>query len=412
MKRIVAMVSVVLAAAIGFAADSADIVKVKGFGTGASEEAALKEAYRDAVESAVGVFVDAEQAAENDEIIKNQILTQSNAYIEDYDIVDKKIDGDMVQIKILARVKKQEITRKISSAMTSKAVSVGNALKAYHARETTTANRDGDALALFRNALEGIDPVGQLLEVSLHSPEGVPVEKLGRSSGSGTAEFAYLFKYEISRERYFKDFLPNLLKVLGQISVTEPREIVFNAMRSDSGRRGESIDLQKQIDSSKPKNTHQPFQGFKRGVYVLKLADTDPVDRRDRNKLREAQNKLRVVTEMNDSGTLVRGVEYTLDEQCAAFYRDWVKTFNGKNGSGSRKPQTRFGVQFLDGTGKTVAENDLPVERSRGDLFPFTSNLIAPLIGGDSQFYYVWRIIPLGMDDLPKIDSIKIELRK
>lgn len=64
------------------AVQSPATVKVRGKGVGVTKAEALKDAYRDAVERAVGLFVDAEQFVKNDELIKDQILTQSNAYIK------------------------------------------------------------------------------------------------------------------------------------------------------------------------------------------------------------------------------------------------------------------------------------------------------------------------------------------
>ena len=62
----------------GQAADDA-IVSTMGNGVGASAEEALKDSFRDAVERVVGVFVDAEAQAENDQLIHDQVLTHSNA---------------------------------------------------------------------------------------------------------------------------------------------------------------------------------------------------------------------------------------------------------------------------------------------------------------------------------------------
>lgn len=81
-KMILAWAGILACLAI-FGQDS-DLVQVKGKGTGETEEIALRDAYRDAVETAVGLYVDAEQMVKNDQLIKDEILTQSNAYIEDY----------------------------------------------------------------------------------------------------------------------------------------------------------------------------------------------------------------------------------------------------------------------------------------------------------------------------------------
>ena len=81
-KQIKALsVAISTVAMVAFAQD-AEIVKVRGRGTGADKVEALKDAYRDAIERAVGMYVDAEQAMENEELVEDKILTQSNAYIE------------------------------------------------------------------------------------------------------------------------------------------------------------------------------------------------------------------------------------------------------------------------------------------------------------------------------------------
>lgn len=52
-------------------AQGTEIVKVMGRGVGADKTEALKNAYRDAVERAVGLYVDAEQMMKNEELVKD-----------------------------------------------------------------------------------------------------------------------------------------------------------------------------------------------------------------------------------------------------------------------------------------------------------------------------------------------------
>ena len=54
-----------------------DVAKVIGRGVGISETEALKDAYRDAVERAVGLFLDAEIVVQKDQVLKDQILASS-----------------------------------------------------------------------------------------------------------------------------------------------------------------------------------------------------------------------------------------------------------------------------------------------------------------------------------------------
>ena len=74
------LIAISMLVMVGFC-DDAEVVKVRGRGIGTNKMEALKDAYRDAVEQAVGLYVDAEQMVKNEDLVKDQILTQSNAYI-------------------------------------------------------------------------------------------------------------------------------------------------------------------------------------------------------------------------------------------------------------------------------------------------------------------------------------------
>ena len=91
-----------------------DVVKVQGKGSGATRDEALKDAYRDAIERTVGLYVDAEQMLKNDELVNDQILTQSNAYIEKYDVVKESEANGLFTVRILATVKKTALAKKIA----------------------------------------------------------------------------------------------------------------------------------------------------------------------------------------------------------------------------------------------------------------------------------------------------------
>ncbi len=110
-----------------------DLVKVKGHGVGEDKTVALKDAFRDAVERAVGMYVDAEQQVANDALIKDKILVHSNAYIQDFSVSseEKKQDGN-VDVVIIATVKKQELTKTLRDAMPVKKFSLGEELKRQH----------------------------------------------------------------------------------------------------------------------------------------------------------------------------------------------------------------------------------------------------------------------------------------
>lgn len=64
-------------------------IKVEfGEGIGETKDEALKEAIRDVLQRVVGTYVDSDFRVENDKIIKDQIITHSNGFIERYKIMD------------------------------------------------------------------------------------------------------------------------------------------------------------------------------------------------------------------------------------------------------------------------------------------------------------------------------------
>jgi len=437
-----------------------DVVKVKGTGTGETLELALKDAYRDAVESAVGMFVDSEQMVSNDELIKDQILTQSNAYIEDYDVIDKKESDGSVKIKILARVKKQALTKKIDGVMPAKTVKLGGGLKKLHAESTTLEKRATDASALLSNALEGVDPVAQLLDVTLASSEGVPLPEKTRmtkygqeSSGQdGFVEIAYLFKFEINKKRYFEEFLPKLNQTLEQISVVKPTDVVFTAVEKNG-----TMDNRRFADSYRSPDGGSMAQRLMSGIFYgqvsLESAMTGRIAQRETYCVRQTPDPIDVVivTEANNSMTMVKGRCFELDGPTAQIVRNWhygvgtgskadviSASKRRKSLSGSGDLPT-YAVSFLDDKGSVLVSKEIGFQRMRGTFRDSISCegifhksmmtgsrkrtkyqrgstpdnnvwMIAPLLGADAQSYYQWYSFKLPKEELPKIDSIKIEL--
>lgn len=124
------------------------VVKVVARGVGTDKDAALKDAYRDAVERAVGMYVDAEAMMQNDELVKDEVLTHSNAYVTHYDEIgaEKVLEGGLVQVRIVATVKRQALTAKLRDVMPAQVVNLNtSALQDAHAKLVSTEKRGEDA---------------------------------------------------------------------------------------------------------------------------------------------------------------------------------------------------------------------------------------------------------------------------
>ena len=111
----VAVVLLAFASQAAFAEEAS--VQVVAAGLGVDAEKALKSAFSNAVQQAVGLVADAETIAKNDRIVRDQILAHSDAYIEKYDIVSqgKNPDG-LVEVKIKATVRRRQLVEKLVEA--------------------------------------------------------------------------------------------------------------------------------------------------------------------------------------------------------------------------------------------------------------------------------------------------------
>jgi len=189
---------------------SCDVVKVKARGVGANKDEALKDAYRDAVERAIGLYVDAEQMVKNDEVVQDQVLTHSNAYITHYEEVDTKpLSGGLVQVRIVADVKKGQLTKKLEGVMPPQTVKVnGGILSDAYAQLVSKEKRADDSAALLKAALKDCDPVKSLIVADVRADSqklllGNQAEINGNPLPANKVMLRYLFELKLDREKYF-----------------------------------------------------------------------------------------------------------------------------------------------------------------------------------------------------------------
>ena len=385
----VAMSAVVM---VAFAQD-AEIVKVNGRGVGTDKTEALKDAYRDAVERAVGLYVDAEQMMKNEKLVKDQILTQSNAYIEKYEVAKEttKPNG-LVEIQILAEVRKTALTKKIADVMPSKTFKLNSSTtQNLHAQIVTDEKRSVDGAALMKNALEGIDPVRQLVKASLVSPEPEIVNK--RGSGSRKDDdfitLRYTFKFEIDRERYLNEFLPHLQKTLEQISTTPPKTIRM------TGRHSEYCGKEKTV-----------FYGLSEGKKI------STGSRGGGDSVGGCKSVL-LLTECDAGFNIAKARLYGLSDSAGSVLSSWQYGLAwGKNGC--RYASYNVIVRSKEGAEICV----VPLMIGCRDLSPIAPaaaagqsfmEIIAPLVGMQSMSRLESVTCKIPKDDLPSVDSITIE---
>lgn len=454
-------------AAQTFAADGGETVKVQGRGVGVDKTAALKDAYRDAIERAVGLYVDAEAAVQNDQLVKDEVLTHSNAYITDYrEVETKQIDGGLVQLRILATVKKTALTTKLTGVMPAQTVNINSSgLQSVHAQIVTQEKRAEDAAALLKSALDGINPMTSLMVASLR-PEtqkiltGDEAQGRGRRSprssrgadmlSAGSVTLRYLFEIKLDRAKYFAEFVPKLKKTLEQISLSEPKEIRLTELMPDPGSRDIHLDCLKEYfdgpsNSSDTDNLHNEL-GYNNSfhacfdpahVYAISwngdnwvwkfLGKYRPkssgafswksVELKNDNFLdyyRKDKVQFALITELKDDCSGGRVTIYELDKSVIGVLNAWRTELVDKDDRGYQKT-TNYNIVLLDKDGEEVGV--YPWQIPNGVLMnvkfaeiPGAGMVYAtPFVGCFGESLLQWRDFILETDQLTKVASIKIE---
>ena len=408
MKRIMVVAAALFAAMFVFSQDG-EIVKVRGKGTGTDKTEALKDAYRDAVERAVGLYVDTEQMMKNEELVKDQILTQSNAYIEKYDIVKENTKPNgLVEVQILAEVRKTALTKKISDVMPSKTFRLGGDLQNVHAKMNTSERRNADGAALLKKALEGFNPLMLVADCSLASPEAVIREK----GSPNTLSVNYLFRSGVNQQHFFEKVVPRLKDVLAQISLSEPREITIPF------RLGEAIDVVAMVEKRKRcPNYSGDYKSLT--VSTPRLSFEAP-------KSADTAEYFGLVVGGNKYMTVYSGIVYELDAAAKSVVDDWQRRHFKK------KPI--FNVSMLDASGEIVVNRKIlpwvhghsPLahrswtdQKNRKTGRVIETTILAPWgvgMGGRNAAVWfeecAWQEFLIPKDVLPAIKDMKIEIAK
>ncbi len=395
-------------------AQNAEIVKVRGRGIGTNKLEALNDAFRDAVERAVGFYIDAEQLLKNDELVKDQILTQSNAYIENYATVKESRNPDgLVEIQILASVRKTALTRKISMVMPAKTFALGGGLQQAHARISTREKRNADGAALLANALEGLDPYVASMECSLASSDVAIKEKRNPWEPKNTVAANWLFRTGINQKRFLEATVPRLQGVLAQISLAPPRSVIFPVKPASFVNVGDLIAKRSTGPRHDGRGNHCVAEAITLmpSLQVEKLSD-------------ESAAFFLLITGGNNFRTAYSGIIYEIDNESAKVMADWFKTVS---------VSPTFAVSLLDAGGGMVYNGKIrPLGPMRkGGLVsmsppPSRKNhrrnnsryhwfVLAPWLtsrGGTKIEFesYSWQEFVLPQDAVPEVKNMRIEI--
>lgn len=127
--------------------DSSNIVT--GVGIGKDQDEAKKQAFRNAIENAIGTFINSESLTNNYRLIDDEILTYSSGYISNYEILNTtKLNNNLIEIQIRAEVYKNVVKNKLKELKLNKVEVDGGSL---FAEAFTQTEMKKDASLLLKN---------------------------------------------------------------------------------------------------------------------------------------------------------------------------------------------------------------------------------------------------------------------
>ncbi len=224
-----------------------DIVEVVAQGMGIDANAALLNAYSNAVQQALGLYVDAETMVQNDQIVQDKILTYSKGFIQEATTVKKSQANGLFQVNIRAKVKRQQLLEQAKANNISVKAVEGVSL---HAQIESQIKQEGDAKALLEKALLPLmDATFLRTEVIL--PATLNKEKTGADDKFVTLD--YKFNLWIDEPSYYNYIKSSLLPVLDQVAIRKGGLTVnYEVENNDNGYLKEGT-------QNKPYNKEQEF---------------------------------------------------------------------------------------------------------------------------------------------------------
>lgn len=200
-------------------AASPETVDVVAQGMGIDADSALRNAYSNAIQQALGLYVDAETLVQNDQIIKDQVLTHSRGLIQEVTTVSQGSQDGIYNVTVRAKVLRQPLIEKVKPILKATTTLDGTSL---HAAIATEQQQTKDAQAMLNEAIKPF--IGsELFDAKI---TGNPKSQEGNKE-------TLLVPVQITPnlDRY-KQAIQNLITVLDQIAVKKiERSIDLNKIK-------------------------------------------------------------------------------------------------------------------------------------------------------------------------------------
>ncbi|MBR4673125.1 MAG: hypothetical protein IKP00_01555 [Victivallales bacterium] len=200
-------------------------------GIGMSADAALKDAFVQAVQQVVGVLMNAETMVENDKVIKDNVLTYSDGFITKYDVLKPAAQNQagLFEITIRATVEQKKLRKKLEESKILRNEVKG--MENVWAQMVTKEIRKEDSEQILMNALDLLKPVDFLLptfvdEQGRTGSEAQLTAIPQKDGNTVTVRIGVAITFD--HKKYVDEVLPYLYDVLDKTCLHKSDEIVVS----------------------------------------------------------------------------------------------------------------------------------------------------------------------------------------
>jgi len=195
---------------------SAKVILVTGLGQ--SPEAAEKQALTAAVRQAVGAYLDSNTLVENEEVIRDRILSFSNGFVDKYEVTapSRKNNDGLYEVTILATVKTSQVIEALKSNNLISAKIAGQNL---WAEASTKVQNAQDSLAFLNEKLP--EQLKALIKLEFLDKNGNPTKSIEPAVQIQNAQeitATWYVRLSVDQKTYFKNFAPVVVKCLQNIT--------------------------------------------------------------------------------------------------------------------------------------------------------------------------------------------------
>jgi hypothetical protein len=312
--------------------ESQEIRKVVATGVGLDPDAALKNAFKVAVEETVGTLLDTETIVRDDDTIKESILSASNGFIEHYDVIRQWKDDGLYSCRIEASVEIRQLKERLAAANISTLAVSGTDLAARVQTETSAA--EGAAAILSKHINNFPNSVLRILG-------GQPVPDLSKQQ-EGVTRLKIPIKIFVDQDAYNQE-VSELTAVLDKLA------------------------LQKVTGNLQLQRTKSPY-GLD-GPPGVHLLDTDEFTFAAAspwvNLTQEAQQKFRTLPEAPGVVTVMSGLSRTGATRLSHYAVDKLTLESLVKSRVVTSGKIRATVQLLDASGNELESSELDLSGVR-----------------------------------------------